>query len=471
MGIVFVVFTPLISFASYKAAEKVYNEIYNQKSLLTDKAISKIKEIGGVLPEIGDVQESQNSANNTSNSKKSTSKNTEDSNSGNNTNSSSNNSNSDSESSSSDDSGDNSNSNSSSFSDSSNGSSSDSSDDSSSLPSCGSNYSFFTSSPVSLSNLDYIVPLGNLNPSGHTFPTDHVYPQIVNSATVPLYSPGNVTITQISAVDNYSSSTTDYSIYFKPCNEVEVYYLHVKTISTKLSNELVEPFGWDSTYSTGGTTYRNRGKNMSLAISAGEQIGTASSFDIGTRDTRTTLNFANSERWTSYGYDHTVCPLDYYSSSLKSSLKSLLMGWSKTPRTVEPICGTVEQDIASTAQGAWFVSGTSNSWGGEDQHLALVHDNIDPTQAIFSIGTSMSASELSNGTYGFYPTGLEPEYVNRDFSEVTANGHIYCYRPMYLSGRIILELTNSTTIKIERQDGNCDSPPWSFTGNATTFER
>lgn len=354
------------------------------------------------------------------------------------------------------------------------GSSGSGSNDSSSLPSCGSNYSFFTHSPMGESDFDDLTPLGNLNPSGHVFPTDHIYFYLVNSlAQYNLYSPGNVTVTQINASEHVEDGFTDYSFTFQPCNEFKAQFGHVSALSTKLSQALSAPYQWENTYSTGGKTYRNYGKNVSLTISAGEQIGTVggnagqNALDMNAYDTRVTVNFANSSRWSNRDTIHTVCPIDYYSGSLKTTLMNRFSGHG-IKRTIDPVCGTIAQDIAGTAQGVWFVSGTT-TFSSEDPHLALAHDNVDPTKPIFSVGTSMSASGLSSATYQFTPqsSGL----VNRDFDDITSDGNIYCFEPTYLSGKIILQLTNSTTLKIEKQADSCGSGPWSFTSNATTFER
>ena len=45
----------------------------------------------------------------------------------------------------------------------------------------------FKASPLELSTIRQIVPLGNLNPPGHTLPTDHIY---VNNRT-PNGAPAN----------------------------------------------------------------------------------------------------------------------------------------------------------------------------------------------------------------------------------------------------------------------------------------
>ncbi|TSC96923.1 MAG: Uncharacterized protein CEN88_254 [Candidatus Berkelbacteria bacterium Licking1014_2] len=324
--------------------------------------------------------------------------------------------------------------------------------------------------------------MGNLNPPGHTFPTDHIYFYLANNIQPPLYSPGDLTITEIGVGGNLTQGISDYSITLQNCSEFEVYFLHVTSISTKLSDEFTSPFEWDNTYTTGGNTYRNYGKSVNISVSGGEQIGTVggnpgqSSFDMGAYDTRVTLNFANSGRWTIYNTIHTVCPIDYYSETLKSTLTAMFGDYDGSPkRTVEPVCGTVEQDVANTAQGAWFLKGTDNSWSGEDTHLALVHHNVNPNTPVFSVGNSLSASNLPKGVYEFSAQGSG--LINRDFDDVTSDNNIYCYQmdgQGWVEGSItiLVQLSTSTILKIERgADSACGSGPWSFTGSVSEFER
>src|SRR4051794_9892847 len=51
--------------------------------------------------------------------------------------------------------------------------------------SCGSTKAIFTQSPVALADFFGWVPLGNMGPPGHTFPTDHQY-IYVNDPSSPL---------------------------------------------------------------------------------------------------------------------------------------------------------------------------------------------------------------------------------------------------------------------------------------------
>lgn len=349
-----------------------------------------------------------------------------------------------------------------------NGTASSSTDTSSAIASCGSSYSLFDHAPTDMSDFANIAPLGNLNPSGHVFPTDHIYFYHSSNTTSTVYAPGNITVTRISASENQTAGTTDYSIYFKPCNELEAYYLHISTMSQKLLSAFVAPFSWDSTYSTGGSTYRNYGRNIQISLTSGEILGTFTgqyAFDMGAYDSRVTLNFINADaRPNSI---HTVCPLDYYSDSLKANLYSYLGSSAYNKRTIPPICGTIDQDVAGTAQGIWLLAGTTKV-NSEDTHLALVHGNTDPTTAAFSVGTSVGASGLLTGVYTFTPS--DGAY-NKDFSAVTADSGAQCYRATAgATSTILIQLATPTTLKIEKLDGDC-SAPRSFTSSATEFQR
>ncbi|MCD6359048.1 MAG: hypothetical protein J7L90_03755, partial [Dehalococcoidia bacterium] len=133
---------------------------------------------------------------------------------------------------------------------------------------------------------------------------------------------------------------------------------------------------------------------------------------------------------------------------------------------VDP-CGSVMQDIPGTAQGCWFLSGNSETYP-EDPHLALVHDNVHPSQAVFSVG--ISVPNLESRTYEFPPqsSGL----LNRDFSDITPDGQIYGFQTEGFSGAIIVKMPDAETLWIEAIEGGGTSPStWSFTSNKAIFKR
>lgn len=350
------------------------------------------------------------------------------------------------------------------------------------IPSCSDKKEFFTVSHIPISELQNIVPLGNLNPSGHTFPTNHLYfhlkgfSGVESSPNAQVVAPGNIWITRIGSSEYTMKERQikDYKLDFTVCMEVRGYFIHIASLSEKLLQSFAQPDNCKE-YDTGGIHYKNCEKDFyfsPISVAGGESIGTVGgSSDFGLADLRTQeLVYANPKRW----YEdplHRVCPLDYFSEGVGMQLKSLL-GSSDIKRTVEPICGEVAQDKPGTAQGVWFVKGTSNTYP-EDPHLALVHDNIDPEKGVFSVGASIN--ELSSGTYSFNPgsSGL----VNRDFKNITADGKVYCYeaqggRPYTQYVVVILQLTSSTTLRIEKQNSNiCGNGPWAFSSNYVDFER
>ncbi len=357
---------------------------------------------------------------------------------------------------------------------------------------------FFTVSPAELTDFTEITPLGNFAPPSHTFPTRHMYFHVRRSdpndpesvpAKVPLVAPGKIRVTEIRSSTHLSEDPayTDYSIIFSSCQELTAYFNHVSSLSDKLMEAFNSSSGRCSEYETGGKRYRSCDKSMEIELSAGEILGPAggiegqNAFDLGATDYRiNALAFANPARWGN-AMKHAACPLDYFSSEVKTELYSRVgtdVGYSLEPRTVEPVCGQVEQDELGTAQGVWFVEGTKDTYP-EDQHLALAHDNFDPTRGVFSVGQAMQKSGLSSNTYYFDPE--EEGLVNRDFSDIKPDGEVYCFETKERSFNpqsevpktvIILELTSDTAMRMEKKSGSsCGTGPWSFSSQAAEFER
>lgn len=351
---------------------------------------------------------------------------------------------------------------------------------SSDLLSCGS-AELFTALPMALDDFRGLVPLGTLNPSGHTFPTDHIYFYIRladpsggsgGPASVDVYAPGDVRITEVSAAEHLSAdpSYTDYTITFYPCTELHAYFGHVQSLSSSLSAQVGSLTDNCETYSTGGEDFRSCSKVVSIDVTAGTLLGTTGrtgqlALDFGAYDSRITpAGFVNQARFTS-SYPYAVCPVDYFSTSLKSALEARFSSYTgATQRTVAPVCGEVGQDVSGTAQGLWFLPNTATY--PEDPHLALAHDNVTPSIAVFSVGTSLTG--VSSGTYTFTPASSGA--VNRDFSDVTFDGNRYCYETD--EGVVfMLQLASSTTLHIQKLDqSNCDNIP-DFDSSTVTFER
>ena len=350
-----------------------------------------------------------------------------------------------------------------------------------------------------MSDLLGIVPLGNLAPPGHTFPTQHLYffirragPDPVDfnqpPASVPVFSPGHVWVTSVATSEHLSASPPfiDYSLRFMPCNQFTGYFIHVQA----LSDELLEGIGSLAegrceTYSTGGDDFRRCEKRVMVEVQAGEIIGTTgrsgqNALDFGAYDSRVPpLAYANPSRHRSSpdGFDqlHLVCAVDRFTPDVRDQLRERLGDHGGAGRrTAEPLCGQVEQDEPGTTQGKWYLSGTVNS-SPEDPHIALVHDNLDPSTGAFSIGTSVPS--IQPGVYHFSPR--ESGTVNLDFTRVNAIEEVYCYdsltsrgRPIAPSRIILVQLINDSVLRIEGQETTeCGAGPWAFQLGWAEFER
>ncbi len=325
--------------------------------------------------------------------------------------------------------------------------------------------------PFDTADVTALVPLGNLNPPGHVFPTDHMYFYcFTNKASLDIKSPGNLHIVQlvrthynIGAVgDHY-----DYTIMLGSDNSF-MYWYHVSNLSQRLF-AAVNNFNsvtCDSVYSTGGNTYQQCRATVSLSATAGEVLGFAIATNgLAGMDLGVTVKNIGAN------------PLDYFNAASRAMLEPKLGRFDgKVKRTVAPIYGEFLLDIAGAAKGNWFKNSTQK--GVEDNDIALVNDNITPAQLAFSIGNSVPG--LSSNVYYFdtQNTGL----VNRDFKDLTADGNTYCYslgyaNPGFIGSTpfpgisLLVKLENANSLSVEKRNCDCTCTPYVFTSNKSAYIR
>ena len=345
--------------------------------------------------------------------------------------------------------------------------------DLSGLAACGP-ATLLTVTPMALGDIREISPLGNLNPPGHTFPTDHIYFYPTIGPAVPISSPGAIRITQAmlqKRTGGGQPELDDYGLDFYPCTSQHFYFAHLASLSATLSTQLGPLDGsCNAPYMTGGFTYQQCRKNVSVDILAGTSIGTAGgptegALDLGLIEPDgAPLPFVDPGRVNDNTL-HAACPVDAFESGVRDSLLAR-MAVNGNSRTIPPLCGTVMQDVANTAQGRWYLDATT----GEDHHIALVHQNWDPTIGAFSIGTSLPGTGATVLMFTPAATGR----VDRDFNLVTADSKIYCYEPTNSSGHVFTQLLSNTQVKVEFSSvgATCgDSTTWAFTASAATFNR
>lgn len=308
------------------------------------------------------------------------------------------------------------------------------------LPSCDGK--LFTTAPVDLAKVYEIGGLGGIGPPGHTFPTEHTYWFISSTgettAMVDLYAPGDVYIKDVT--EKPAPDSADYTISFALCKDIHGYFNHVKNISDELKSVLegVECEKWQSPDDSCAKKLSN------YTVKAGTIIGKVGhiqgNFDFGALDYRVTNKFANPARYKSRT-PNIVCPFEYFTPEIKSQI------YAKVKRMTEPRCGTVMQDIAGTLQGNWFYGSNATAETEWERQLAFVHDAGDPSKATISVAGVISRPMK----WTFTP--VNDGVVDREFSQVTADGNTYCYSTS--SGKIVLRMTSATGLAIEKQSGSC----------------
>jgi DNA-binding beta-propeller fold protein YncE len=325
-------------------------------------------------------------------------------------------------------------------------------------PSTDGSESVFTVSPANIESISSIVLLGNLNPPGHVFPTDHIYLYISNSDgddrpdVVTLYSPGDLTVTAIEASEHVTAGFPDYSITLRTCEDITVVLGHVSSLSTEIFGDTSAFDRWTlvNEHSTGGETYRSWRKICAIQVTAGEILGTVGgnprqyALDLGVYDRRHTHDHvANPNRWLKTRYLHAVCPLSLYEAGPVRNRLLDLVHQDKVEGDSSTRSGTL-QDLPGTAQGCWFLSGISDTYP-EDPHLALVRSNVHPARAVLSVGNSIP--DLDSAAYEFLPetSGL----LNRDFGDIIPNGQIYGFQIGHYAGIIVVQMSDAETLWIE----------------------
>lgn len=330
------------------------------------------------------------------------------------------------------------------------------------LPDC--NNPKFTVPPADLNDIIEISPLGAINPPGHTLPTPHLYFHISvgqqSTKIVDLKAPADIYIISVSSdSDDLVPERTEYSIGFALCKDVFGYFNHVKEISEELKKELAKDKCETFTDNHGNSC----AKKIVYKAAAGTVIGGVGhkqgNFDFGAYDFRKQLGYVNT---ASYGdlqgkgfgrprLLYAICPLELYDTETKERF------YSKISRTIEPICGDVMQDVPSSLQGSWFYEDgrADMEWS---KHLTFGHDSMYSNKAIIAVAGIITRD---NAAIKWMFSPKESGTNNRRFSDVKNDGNIYCYDDSSLgsfgtsSGKILVQLTSNTELKIEYKDGSC----------------
>lgn len=352
-----------------------------------------------------------------------------------------------------------------------------------SLASCGARTDLFTVSPIAFSDFRGWVPLGTVGAPLHTFPSPHQYLFHTLAGaplhTVPVVSPGDITITRVSRRVTTADGRSDFTIEFAPCREVIGYFNHMASLDAAISQR-IGPYDQMCFSSTTSTAYTDCTSHwVSIPIATGAPLGTTGgvpgllAWDFGLRDARKPpIPYANPARWTDQGglngdWLHVVAASDYYAEPMRSQIAARLgRGDGTDKRTVPPLGGSLDVDVVGTAQGRWF--NTAKLGGTEGPHLAIVPDNIDPTEFAVVGSESLPAFPPSVGYWRPLATGL----VNPAPRTIVPDGQIRCIG-LFTGRSALVLLVDATTLRVEwRPSGvNCTVQPWTFSTAAFDFHR
>lgn len=230
----------------------------------------------------------------------------------------------------------------------------------------------FTNLIINLTNFDRIIPLGQLNPPGHTFPTDHIY-FVLNGTAGEIFAPTEGKILYIGEPGTYG----DCAIRIGVTNTMTYYLDHI-LIDTELE--------------VGDT------------VIAGSQIGTKGNtpcVDFGVINQNINNAFISQDYPTVTLFGDK--PLSYYAEPLKTQLYSMVKPANPIdePDYVYDIGVTDGEfvfDQLGTLCGNWVKEVDNNSeaqYNWEDT-LAFCYDVYYPDQIRIGIGTSSNAFALKS---------------------------------------------------------------------------
>jgi hypothetical protein len=303
----------------------------------------------------------------------------------------------------------------------------------------------FRAAPIPAVDIAYIQPLGNLNPPGHTFPTDHIYFYFADRfASIPVYAPGDGTIVNIAWSQ---ASGDDYKLDLVHGGTLRSYLGHLSSLAPAIAaaaGNLVMGFN-----------------SVSIPVTAGQVVGTTGgrgdylyAMDLGVYDTALTLpGFITPSR---YSANTTGCraPLSYYEQPLQSQLYAMVN------RDGADLDGRIDFDQPGRLAGNWFGQGAGmNDW---TRHLAFVADCVDPDQVRVAMGGELGAT----GVFAIADSDPRPAEVSAATGlvgyQLLQNGE-----PVW---RLSVQVLANETIRVELRsaDTPADAP---FTAAAVLYER
>jgi hypothetical protein len=289
--------------------------------------------------------------------------------------------------------------------------------------------------PVDTATISEASPLGNMNPPGHTFPSNHIGFYLKGMDLIPVSAMTAGTIRTV----YYNEWSDDFRIEIDHTESILSYFDHI----CNLAPDII----------------------AGAKMQTGELVGYArrsnGAFDIGVINYDVVNSFITPERYHEF-YLYYDDPYTYFTDSIRQILEL------KNPRIGEPKGGKIDFDQDGTLAGNWFIEGTpltyeaSSYLYGENQ-LAFVYDMYNASTILVSCGGTLEEAPFSFRVVGNNPnpalvspaSGLVKYQLDSPFNKLT----------------MLVQMIDNRTIQAEIFAEKLPSEVSSFTSHSKIYIR
>jgi hypothetical protein len=270
----------------------------------------------------------------------------------------------------------------------------------------------FSRSPIDVSAISTITPIGNLNPPDHTLPTNHAYFFHPSQANAEVRALSAGTIRNLTR----GSGGADDQLNIAVSTHLQYYLGHVLLDAAIVQNQQVAA-----------------GQRLGVTTSA------AGAMDLGVINDTITLFFVRPDRYIP-GTLHADSPLKYFDEPLRSELYAKVTSAEKD--------GRINFDQTGRLAGNWFLpdlaASVTENFGNGSKHLAFVRDVNNPDLVRISIGGSVGPS----GAYYVQRGAADPADVSPDTGRI---GYTLLVNPAATigAGTLIVEMIAADRIRVQ----------------------
>jgi len=353
---------------------------------------------------------------------------------------------------------------------------------------------YFTQLPVDAEVIRSFVLLGQFNPPGDVFPRGQTGLQLTSTELTPLYAVGDIELRYVESTRWLASPTreghVDYSLSFEvpQCRLIFGNYEHIAVLEPDLATHLGS--ATCEIYSTESETVEACGRNVRIPVAAGTVLGQAggatTGLDFDLFDRRVIFDYVARQRYP--GARWAICPQPLFIPALRDLLLERT-GRDGVQRIEEPRCGTMEIDVAGTAQGMWVLDGVNVVLNAAnfDRFFALAPDEFRPGEYNVLVTAHPGFGVSGIGPVVFHFPLESTGRVNRRFRDLPGDGTVHCYLPgpnvfghaLSQSVSFMAAFGSNGKVTLERRDHapgespcmNEEPEAWGFSGAAVRLMR